>query len=91
MVSTAGGVAFVGDFDRPFKAVDVKTGRIVWETRLGNTVQGYPISLAWAASNMSPSPPAWAAAACSEADRAAQRGAPPPDRQHALRLRATDD
>ena len=45
MLSTAGGVAFVGDFDRYFKAVDVKTGKILWQTRLGNTVQGYPRQL----------------------------------------------
>jgi alcohol dehydrogenase (cytochrome c) len=44
VLSTAGGVAFVGDFDRVFKAVDVKTGKILWKTRLGNTVQGYPVS-----------------------------------------------
>ncbi len=44
VLSTAGGVAFVGDFNRSFKAVDVKTGKIIWQTRLGNTVQGYPIS-----------------------------------------------
>ena len=44
VLSTGGGVAFVGDFDRVFKAVDVKTGKIFWQTRLGNTVQGYPVS-----------------------------------------------
>ncbi len=44
VLSTAGGVAFVGDFDRRFKAVDVKSGKVIWETRLGNTVQGYPVS-----------------------------------------------
>jgi alcohol dehydrogenase (cytochrome c) len=44
VLSTAGGVAFVGDFDRMFKAVDVKSGKILWQTRLGNTVQGYPVS-----------------------------------------------
>jgi len=44
VVSTGGGVAFIGDFDRMFKALDVKTGRILWQTRLGNTVQGYPVS-----------------------------------------------
>jgi alcohol dehydrogenase (cytochrome c) len=27
-----------------FKAVDVKTGKILWQTRLGNTVQGYPVT-----------------------------------------------
>ena len=44
VLSTAGGVAFIGDFDRSFKAVDVKTGKIIWQTRLGNTVQGYPVT-----------------------------------------------
>ncbi len=44
VLSTAGGVAFAGDLDRRFKAVDVQTGRIVWETRLGTSVQGFPIS-----------------------------------------------
>jgi alcohol dehydrogenase (cytochrome c) len=44
VLSTAGGVAFVGDYDRGFKAVDAKSGKTLWETRLGTTVQGYPIS-----------------------------------------------
>ena len=44
VLSTAGGVAFVGDFDRRFKAVNVADGKVIWETRLGNTVQGYPVS-----------------------------------------------
>jgi PQQ-dependent dehydrogenase (methanol/ethanol family) len=44
VLSTAGGVAFVGDLDRGFKAVDVRDGRIVWETRLATSVQGFPIS-----------------------------------------------
>lgn len=44
VLSTAGGVAFVGDLDRTFKAVDVKTGAILWKTRLGTTVQGFPVS-----------------------------------------------
>jgi PQQ-dependent dehydrogenase (methanol/ethanol family) len=44
VLSTAGGVAFVGDLDRVFKAVDVKTGTILWKTRLGTSAQGYPVS-----------------------------------------------
>jgi alcohol dehydrogenase (cytochrome c) len=44
VLSTAGGVAFVGDLDRYFRAVDVKTGKILWETRLGTSVQGFPVS-----------------------------------------------
>ena len=43
-LSTAGGVVFVGDLDRTFKAVDVKTGATLWKTRLGTTVQGFPVS-----------------------------------------------
>jgi alcohol dehydrogenase (cytochrome c) len=44
VISTAGDVAFVGDFDRVFRAVDVKTGNTLWKTRLGTTVQGYPVT-----------------------------------------------
>ncbi len=44
VLSTAGGVAFVGDLDRYFQAVNVKTGKVLWKTRLGTSVQGYPIS-----------------------------------------------
>jgi alcohol dehydrogenase (cytochrome c) len=44
VLSTAGGVAFVGDMDRVFHAVDVKTGKVLWETRLGTSVQGFPLS-----------------------------------------------
>ena len=43
-LSTAGGLAFAGDLDRGFKAVDVRDGRVLWETRLGTSVQGFPIS-----------------------------------------------
>ena len=46
VLSTAGGVAFAGDLDRSFKAVDVRNGNVVWETRLATSVQGYPISFA---------------------------------------------
>jgi len=44
VLSTAGGVAFVGDLDRTFKAVDASTGKILWSTRLATSVQGFPIS-----------------------------------------------
>src|SRR5438067_7238315 len=46
VLSTAGGVAFVGDLDRKFKAVNVKDGAVLWETRLGTSVQGFPVSFA---------------------------------------------
>ncbi|MCU1273076.1 MAG: Quino(Hemo)protein alcohol dehydrogenase, partial [Bryobacterales bacterium] len=44
VLSTAGGVAFVGDLDRVFRAVDVKTGAELWRTRLPVSVQGFPVS-----------------------------------------------
>jgi alcohol dehydrogenase (cytochrome c) len=44
VLSTAGGIAFVGDYDRSFKAVEVGTGKTLWETQLGTTVQGYPVT-----------------------------------------------
>jgi len=44
VLSTSGGVAFVGDMDRVFRAVDVKTGKTLWETRLGTSVQGFPLT-----------------------------------------------
>ncbi len=46
VLSTAGGIAFVGDLDRYFKGVDVKTGKLLWQTRLGTSVQGHPVSFA---------------------------------------------
>jgi alcohol dehydrogenase (cytochrome c) len=46
VVTTAGNLAFVGDFDRVFRAVDVRTGETLWKTRLGTTVQGFPVSFA---------------------------------------------
>ena len=44
VLSTAGGLAFAGDLGRSFKAVDVTDGRVLWETLLATSVQGYPIS-----------------------------------------------
>ena len=46
VISTAGGVVFVGDLDRMFKAVDVRTGRVLWQTKLATSVQGFPITFA---------------------------------------------
>jgi len=45
-ISTAGNLVFVGDLDRHFKAFDVRTGEILWDTRLGTSVQGHPVSFA---------------------------------------------
>jgi alcohol dehydrogenase (cytochrome c) len=44
VLSTAGGLAFAGDLAGSFKAVDVRDGSVLWETRLATSVQGYPIS-----------------------------------------------
>ena len=44
VLSTAGGVAFVGDRNQEFKAVDVKTGKVLWQTQLATSVQGFPVS-----------------------------------------------
>jgi alcohol dehydrogenase (cytochrome c) len=44
VLSTDGGLAFVGDLDRHFRAVDARTGETVWETRLGTSVQGSPVT-----------------------------------------------
>jgi alcohol dehydrogenase (cytochrome c) len=44
VLSTGGDIAFAGDLDRTFRAFDVRTGAILWQTRLGTSVQGYPIS-----------------------------------------------
>ncbi len=43
-LSTAGGLVFIGDLDRYVRALDAKTGQVVWQTRLGTSAQGYPIS-----------------------------------------------
>ncbi len=44
VITTAGGIGFVGDLDRWFRAFDVRTGETLWQTRLGTTVQGYPVT-----------------------------------------------
>ena len=44
VVATAAGLAFVGDVDRYFKAFDVRTGEVLWQTRLGNSASGFAIT-----------------------------------------------
>jgi alcohol dehydrogenase (cytochrome c) len=46
VVTTASGIGFVGDLDRTFRAFDVRTGEVLWQTRLATTVQGYPVVFA---------------------------------------------
>jgi alcohol dehydrogenase (cytochrome c) len=44
VLSTEGGVAFVGDINRYFRAVDVNNGKTLWQSRLGTSVQGFPVT-----------------------------------------------
>ena len=44
VLSTAGGWALVGDINRGVHIFDVKTGKMLWETRLGTSVQGFPVT-----------------------------------------------
>ena len=44
VLTTAGNIGFVGDVDRRFRAFDVRTGETLWESRLGTSVQGYPVA-----------------------------------------------
>lgn len=46
VLSTAGGLAFVGDLDRMFRAFDANTGRVLWQIRLPAAVQGFPLTFA---------------------------------------------
>ena len=43
-LTTAGGLVFAGDVDRYFRAMDVATGDVMWETRLGTSAQGFPVT-----------------------------------------------
>ena len=43
-LTTAGGLAFGGDWDRHMYAYDVATGKILWQTRLPTSTQGFPIT-----------------------------------------------
>jgi len=43
-LSTAGGWVLIGDVNRTVHILDVKTGQVLWETRLGTSVQGFPVT-----------------------------------------------
>ena len=43
-LTTGGGLVFIGDIDRYIKALDIKTGTVVWQKRLGAPLHGYPIT-----------------------------------------------
>jgi len=44
VLTTDGGLTFAGDLDRTFHAFDTATGKELWKTRLGTSVQGFPVS-----------------------------------------------
>ena len=44
MLPTAGGLVFVGDIDRNFKALDDATGKVLWRVRTNNVINSFPIS-----------------------------------------------
>jgi alcohol dehydrogenase (cytochrome c) len=44
VLTTAGGVTFVGDYDRRVRAFDTQTGEQLWESRLASTVEGFPVT-----------------------------------------------
>lgn len=44
VLTTAGGLAFAGGFDRWIRAYEVDTGEVLWQSRLGGPVGGYPIT-----------------------------------------------
>jgi alcohol dehydrogenase (cytochrome c) len=46
VLTTDGGVGFVGDFDRRFRAFETATGKTLWQTRLPTSVQGHVVSYA---------------------------------------------
>jgi len=43
-LSTAGGWVLVGDINRGVHILDATTGQMLWETRLGTSVQGFPVT-----------------------------------------------
>ena len=45
-LTTGGGLAIAGDWDRFLYAYDAADGEVLWQTRLPTSVQGYPITYA---------------------------------------------
>jgi len=41
---TAGGIVFQGTYNRYFRAHDAKTGKILWQVRLNNMVNSFPVT-----------------------------------------------
>jgi alcohol dehydrogenase (cytochrome c) len=43
-LTTAGGLVFVGDWNRYINAYDVSNGKLLWQTRLTTSPQGFPVT-----------------------------------------------
>ena len=43
-LTTAGGLVFIGDWNRNWYAYDTETGEQLWQTRLSTSAQGFPMS-----------------------------------------------
>jgi alcohol dehydrogenase (cytochrome c) len=43
-LTTAGGLVFIGDWNRYYYALDADTGKKLWQTRVTTSAQGFPIS-----------------------------------------------
>ncbi|MCY4635702.1 MAG: PQQ-binding-like beta-propeller repeat protein [Acidobacteria bacterium] len=46
LVATGGGLVFGGDLNGRFRALDAKTGDVLWEVNLGSPITGFPITFA---------------------------------------------
>ncbi|HEY7441182.1 MAG TPA: PQQ-binding-like beta-propeller repeat protein, partial [Vicinamibacterales bacterium] len=46
LAATGGGLVFGGDVNGRFRALDDKTGKVLWETNLGSPVSGFPVVFA---------------------------------------------
>jgi alcohol dehydrogenase (cytochrome c) len=44
VLPTGGGLVFVGDIDRYFKALDDATGKVLWQVRTNNMVNAFPVT-----------------------------------------------
>jgi alcohol dehydrogenase (cytochrome c) len=44
LLSTAGGLIFAGDAVGKFKALDQRSGKVLWEVSVGSPVTGYPVT-----------------------------------------------
>jgi alcohol dehydrogenase (cytochrome c) len=43
-LTTGGGLVFAGDWDRHIYAYDVRSGDILWQSRLSQSIQGFPVT-----------------------------------------------